>query len=68
MILYSNSCPKCKILEEMLIDKGFIFQKTNNFAKLIRLGFRSAPVLEIENTDILLTYDEAIIYIKGDRI
>lgn len=52
----------------MLIDKGFIFQKTNNFAKLIRLGFRSAPVLEIENTDILLTYDEAIIYIKGDRI
>ena len=63
MTLYSNNCPKCKILEKLLNDKGFKFEKTDDFTKLIKLGFRSAPVLE--SLGSLMTFDQAIKYIGG---
>lgn len=62
MILFSNDCPKCKILESRLNSKNIEFIKNDNFEKLIEAGFNSAPILKIENK--YLTYLEAINWIK----
>lgn len=62
MILFSNDCPKCKILESRLNSKNIEFIKNDNFEELIEKGFNSAPILKIENK--YLTYLEAINWIK----
>lgn len=66
IILYSNNCPRCKLLKEMLDAKGFQYIISIDFRYCIVNGFRSAPVLEVDG--LMLGYDEAVIYIKGDRI
>jgi glutaredoxin-related protein len=70
MILYSNNCPRCIILERELERLGLYYQKCNNFTKVITTGFRSAPVLEIQD-GVMLNFDESLRYLdeteKGRR-
>lgn len=49
IILYSTNCPKCKQLERKLNSLNIEFEITNDIQKLIDLGFRSAPVLQIDD-------------------
>lgn len=49
VVLYSTGCPKCKILEQKLVNKNIAYEKTNDVSKLIKLGFTSAPVLKIDD-------------------
>lgn len=48
IILYSNGCPKCKVLEAKLNAKNIKFEKSDNFEKLLEQGKQSLPVLEVE--------------------
>jgi glutaredoxin len=47
--LYSTNCPRCKILEEKLQKKGIEFEVNSDVRELIDLGYRSAPILKIDN-------------------
>ena len=47
IVLYSTGCPKCKVLEKKLTDKGIPYTLETNVDKLIELGFQTAPILEI---------------------
>ena len=49
VLLYSNGCPRCKILEHKLNAKEVVFEKTTNFTKLISMGISSVPVLFWKN-------------------
>lgn len=58
VILYSNkTCPKCKILERKLIEKGVKFEKCDDMTELEKRKIYSLPVLRIG--DKFLNYVEA---------
>lgn len=52
IILYSQDCPKCKILEQKLRQKNIIFDISKETDKLAKLGFMTLPVLQV-NEDYL---------------
>ena len=48
VVLYSTGCPKCKVLEKKLTQKGIDFTIDLDINKLIEMGFKSAPILEVD--------------------
>lgn len=58
IILYSTkTCPRCKILERKLIEKGVKFEKCDDMTELEKRKMYSVPVLRIG--DKFLNYAEA---------
>lgn len=47
-ILYSTNCPMCKMLEALLKQKKIDFVINSNEDEMIRLGFQSAPMLDVD--------------------
>lgn len=50
VILYSNKCPQCRVLEAKLKEKGIEYQEINDIYLMIEKGFMSMPVLEVDET------------------
>lgn len=48
MKLISNGCPKCKILQNKLDEKGILYDKSDDIQELISLGFKTVPMLELD--------------------
>lgn len=46
--LYSNGCPKCRVIESKLIAKNIQFEKSQDFSKLMEEGKQSLPFLEVD--------------------
>lgn len=63
IIFYHNNCPKCKILEKKLKDKGVKYKESNNFEEIMEVGFKSVPVLKINEK--YLNFSAAIKYINN---
>ena len=51
--LYSNNCPRCKVLKAKLEEKNISHNVCADIDVIIDKGFRSMPILEINNK----TYD-----------
>ena len=49
IILYSNDCPKCKVLETKLNSKNIKFTKISDLEILRSKNIMSVPVLEVDN-------------------
>ena len=47
--LYSTDCSKCNVLKKKLQDRNISFELVLGADKIKSLGFKEAPVLEIEN-------------------
>lgn len=47
--LFSNNCPRCKVLKQKLDDKKIEYSISDNFDELINNGLQTAPVLKIDN-------------------
>ncbi len=47
VVLYSNGCPKCRVLEAKLSAKNIEFKKSDDFKKLLEQGKQSLPFLEV---------------------
>ena len=62
IILYSNNCPKCKILKEKLDEKELTYFTVSDVEIMKAKGFRSAPMLEVDGVE--MTYLTAINFIK----
>lgn len=60
---YSNDCPRCKILQQKLDEKGVMYEKVSDVEIMKQKGFMSVPVLEVDGK--IMTYLEAINWIKG---
>lgn len=63
MTLYSNNCPKCKILKEKLDAKHIEYELKTDVDEMISLGFTFVPVLEVSGK--YLNFAEALKYIGG---
>lgn len=55
--LYSTHCPRCRILEEKLDDKGIEYTIVTDIEEMSKLNIMSVPVLKIN--DKLLPFKEA---------
>lgn len=55
--LYSTHCPRCRILEEKLDDKGIEYTIVTDIEEMSKLNIMSVPVLKIN--DRLLPFKEA---------
>ena len=58
-----NGCPKCKILQAKLDEKGLEYEKSDNMQELIDLGFKTVPVLEVDGE--YMDFGKAMKWIQG---
>lgn len=65
VVLYSNDCPKCKVLEKKLIDHNIRYDKVTDVNVMISLGIVSAPILEING--VRMSFKEANIWINNNK-
>ena len=66
MTLYSNGCPKCRVLKEKLDSLHIEYTICDDVDLMISKGFMSVPVLEIENK--IMTFNEAIRWLKEKNV
>jgi len=62
MVVYSNNCPKCLIVQKKLEDKGFEYEKTSDFQELIERGFKTLPMAKVDGE--LLNFAQIINWIN----
>ena len=55
--LYTTHCPKCRVIEKKLAQKGIEYTEVTNKEEMIKRGFKSAPVLEVD--DKILNFGDA---------
>ena len=63
MTLYTTHCPKCTVLEKKLKAKGVEYTEVTDTAKMTEMGFKSAPMLDVDGR--ILSFVEANKYINS---
>ena len=63
IILYSNGCPKCRTLEQLLNKEHIKYVIDSDINHMIEHGIQTVPVLQIGDGK-LLSFDEAIQWIR----
>ena len=58
IILFSNNCPKCKILKTKLDQKQITYEECNDVDIMIENGFLSMPMLQVNGET--MNFNEAI--------
>jgi glutaredoxin len=61
VILFSNGCPRCKVLKQKLDDKQIKYTINEDFDELIENGLQTAPVLKVD--DNYYQFGEAVKFI-----
>lgn len=62
IILYSNNCPRCKILKKKLDDNKINYEIIDNVDTMIDKGLSTVPVLEINGK--MLDFKEAVEWVN----
>ena len=65
--LYTTHCPKCKVLETKLDRAGVEYNQCEDIQRMLELGFKSAPVLIVNDEDPYF-FKEACIWADEQRI
>ena len=60
--LYSNGCPKCKILKSKLDNKNIQYELCSDIDVMISKGFNLMPTLEVERET--MNFLDAINWVK----
>ena len=58
--LYTTHCPKCKILTKKLEMAGAPFTQCEDIQEMMRMGFKSAPILKVD--DQIYLFKEACLW------
>lgn len=46
--LYSNNCPRCRVLKKKLEEKKIEYDEVNDIDQMVEMGFNTTPVLEVD--------------------
>jgi hypothetical protein len=65
IILYTIDCPRCKVLEKKLQQKGINYSICNDIKIMTEKNIQELPVLSIDEK--LYQYKEAINWINGGK-
>jgi glutaredoxin len=63
IILYSNNCPKCKILKTKLVEKNIQYLECNNVKLMLSKGIRNVPYLQIDEE--LYNFSSAVQWVSN---
>lgn len=63
IVLYTTHCPKCRILEKKLTDKGVPFISCEDTTEMQNKGITSVPVLMVN--DNMMNYYDAVKYVNS---
>lgn len=63
IILYSNNCPRCKILKKKLDDNKINYEVVDNVDIMIDKGLSTVPVLEVNNK--MLDFKDAVEWVNN---
>lgn len=58
IILYSNGCPRCGLLKQMLDSKGVVYTENNSITEMLSIGIEFVPVLCVDGER--MGYDDAV--------
>ena len=61
-ILYTQGCPKCKVLEMKLKQKNIEYETISDIEIMKNKGISSLPVLEVD--DKLYNFTDAVKYVN----
>lgn len=61
--LYTNDCPKCRVLKAKLDSKDIAYEKINDIDLIMEKGIESVPVLELEN-GTMMDFSSAIKWVN----
>ena len=64
--LYSTGCPQCKVLKAKLDQAGIEYNTVSDQATMVAMGFKSAPILQVDNTTY--KFAEAIKWIREQQV
>ena len=53
VVLYTTHCPKCKVLALKLKQKNVEFEEEENVDKMIAMGLKNAPALQVDEGDLM---------------
>ena len=62
VILWTSHCPRCKVLEVKLKQKGINYIENTDKDEMIAKGFKEAPKLEVDG--VVMGFKEAVDWIK----
>lgn len=62
VILWSTHCPRCKVLELKLKQKGINYEENNSVEEMAARGFKEAPKLEVNG--VIMDFKQAVDWIK----
>ena len=62
VILFSNHCPQCRVLEAKLKQKGIEYQEINDIDLMLEKGFKSMPMLEVDG--VIMNFIQSNTWIK----
>lgn len=62
--LYSNNCPRCKILEQRLKEHKIDFNIINDEDLMIAKGFQTSPILEVDGD--VMNFSESIKWVMDN--
>lgn len=65
IILYSNGCPRCRVLEQKLDLKNIEYSICDNVDEMIDMGLMSTPVLSVDGK--MYQFKEANDWINGQE-
>ena len=63
IILWSTHCPRCRVLEVKLKQKGIEYEEINDVEQMTAKGFKEAPKLEVDG--IAMDFKQAVDWLKG---
>ena len=64
--LYSNHCPKCKVLEKLLNQNNIEYEVIEDMSDLLGTGISFLPVLKINDHDYL-EFSRAIQWVERQK-
>lgn len=63
IIFHSSHCPRCKVLEAKLKQKGIKYEENNDIQVMLDKGLEMAPALEVDGK--MMDFTEAVNWING---
>lgn len=63
IIMYSTTCPKCRVLEMKLKAKGIDHSVVTDVDEMVAKGMTSAPALEVDGK--MMDFSEAIKWLNA---
>lgn len=61
IVLFSNNCPRCKILKTKLEQSNIEFKENNDVELMTQRGFTTVPMLEVDG--VIYNFKEAVKWI-----